>query len=77
MGESPSVFREYFHTGRLHTRIDYSIFKKSNAMKKKKKTLSYKKIQYLKKVKHDKYENTHLQRGFQKKIAVLKTDQNP
>ena len=32
MGESPSVFREYLHTGRLLKRIDYSIFKKSNAM---------------------------------------------
>ena len=41
------------------------------------KTLNQKKIQYLNKVKIDKYENAHLQRGFQKKTAVLKTDQNP
>ena len=35
-GETAPVCREHVHTGRLYTRIDYSIFKKSSLFNKSK-----------------------------------------
>ena len=37
MGESSPVYGEHAHTGRPHTRIDNSVFKKSNVMSSMKK----------------------------------------
>ena len=76
------VYREHVHTGRQHTRIDYSIFKISNIMSfqwKKIKNLKLEKNQDLNKVKINKHNKDTVTKrcSGKKKKKVFKTDQNP